>query len=211
METSKRYRLVHVKQNKWFSPANAARNIQSNGEYLVSYWPSWPMEESDMASFFFIGPGLSLGVKLVSTNDRPSYFSIIFRLFPNGGEKQKLRRNFHEPIGGSSKYICRNFRARNRRSDPPVFNSKQNLARKLYPTLKPSNLNEMTHLTHFFAQTAKCPRRFWEIDPQSFAHVVYTPIPRPDLHCCCCCCCCSYHTSFRLPALLVNSDGHSTM
>ena len=31
--------------------------------------------------------GLSLGADLVSTNDRLSIFSILFRLFPSGGEK----------------------------------------------------------------------------------------------------------------------------
>ena len=41
-----------------------------------------------MASFFFNGLGLSLGAKLVSTNGRPSYSSIIFRLFPSEGEKK---------------------------------------------------------------------------------------------------------------------------
>ena len=42
-----------------------------------------------MATFFSCnGVGLSLGAKLVSTNGRPSIFSIIFRLCPTGGEKQ---------------------------------------------------------------------------------------------------------------------------
>ena len=53
-----------------------------------------------MTSSFFNGHGLSLGrAKLVSTNDRPSYSSIIFRLFPSGGEKKKMRRILHEPVG----------------------------------------------------------------------------------------------------------------
>ena len=37
---------------------------------------------------FFVGFRLSLGAKLVSTNDRPSIFIIILRLFPSGGQKQ---------------------------------------------------------------------------------------------------------------------------
>ena len=41
-----------------------------------------------MTNFFFTGLGLSLGAKLVSTNDRSSMFSIIFRLFPSGGVKK---------------------------------------------------------------------------------------------------------------------------
>ena len=47
--------------------------------------------EGDMdGQFFFNGAlGLSLGAKLVSTYDRPSYSSIIFRLFPGGDEKKK--------------------------------------------------------------------------------------------------------------------------
>ena len=47
----------------------------------------------------------------------------------------------------------------------PVFNIKQNLARKLDPSLKPSNLKELTCLPHFYAQKAHCPRRFREIRP----------------------------------------------
>ena len=30
---------------------------------------------------------VSIGAKLISTNDRPSMFAIILRLFPSGGEK----------------------------------------------------------------------------------------------------------------------------
>ena len=53
------------------------------------------MAEGDMASFFYNGSGLSLGVNLVSTNTgRPSHFAIIFRLFPNGGEKNVAGRLF---------------------------------------------------------------------------------------------------------------------
>ena len=37
--------------------------------------------------FFFNGVGLSLGAKLVSTNDRPSYSLKIYRPFPSGGEQ----------------------------------------------------------------------------------------------------------------------------
>ena len=34
------------------------------------------------------GLGLSAGAELVTTNDRPSNISVIFRLFPSGGEKK---------------------------------------------------------------------------------------------------------------------------
>ena len=60
------------------------------------------MEEGDMASFFFYDFGSSLGAKLVSTNDRPSIFSVIFRLFASGGDKTKMRRILREPVGGMS-------------------------------------------------------------------------------------------------------------
>ena len=78
------------------------------------------MEEGDMASFFYMynGLGLSLGAKLVSTNDRPSKFSIIAGLF-QAGVKKKLCRIFarlHEPVGGTRMHVCRFFRAKNRRS-----------------------------------------------------------------------------------------------
>ena len=101
--------------------------------------------------FFFHGLGLSLGAKLVSTNDRPSYSSMIFRLFPSGAEK-KNAQHFHQPNGGTRRHMCRKFRENVRRVDLPAFNVEQNLARKLDPTLKPSNLKEISYLTHFYAQ-----------------------------------------------------------
>ena len=55
-----------------------------------------------MATFFFNGRGLSLRAKLISTNDRS---------FSNGGEKQ-MRSNFHEPVGGTPRVVCRVFRAK---------------------------------------------------------------------------------------------------
>ena len=75
-------------------------------------------------------------------------------------EANKLRRILREPVGGTPRHACTTFRANNRRSDLPVFNIKQNPARKLDPTLKPCNLKEITYITHFYAQMAKCPRRF---------------------------------------------------
>ena len=47
-----------------------------------------------------------------------------------------MRRILHEPVGGAPRHVCRKFRAKNRRSDLPLFNIKHNLARKLDPTLK---------------------------------------------------------------------------
>ena len=38
--------------------------------------------------FFFTDLGLSLGAKLVPTNDRPSFISIICRHFASGGENK---------------------------------------------------------------------------------------------------------------------------
>ena len=58
--------------------------------------------------------------------------------------------------------------------------SKQNLAKKLNLTLKPSNLKEKTYLAHFYAPKSKCPRRFLRDRPWNCAHVPYVPIPRPD-------------------------------
>ena len=69
--------------------------------------------------------------------------------------RKKLRRILHEPVGGTPRHVCRIFRAKHRRSDLPVFNIKQNLAKKLNPTLKPSSLKEITYLLK-----SKCPRRF---------------------------------------------------
>ena len=78
--TSVCYRLVHVTSPQ-LSPSRMPLAIsRSKCEYLVSYWLSWPVEEGGMTSFYFNhGLGLSLGAKLVSANNRPSIFSIIFR------------------------------------------------------------------------------------------------------------------------------------
>ena len=113
-----------------------------------------------MDSFLFYGLGLSLGAKLVSTNDWPSFFSNNIRPFFLPGAKNKLRSILHRPVGRTPKHVCRNFRAKNRRSDLPVFNIKQNLAKKLDPTPKSRNLKEITYLTQYCDQTSKCPRRF---------------------------------------------------
>ena len=42
-----------------------------------------------MASFKLYGLGLSLGAKLISATDRPSMFSIMFKLSPSGSENTK--------------------------------------------------------------------------------------------------------------------------
>ena len=79
-----------------------------------------------------VGLGLSLGgVKLVSTNDGLSIFSIIFRLFRMGGVKNlnapHYARSPLDVLQGMP--ACRN-RAKHRVSDLPVLNIKQNLANK---------------------------------------------------------------------------------
>ena len=95
----------------------------------------------------------------MSTNDRPSFFSILFRLFASGGEKT-LRRILHDPVGRTPRHVCTIFRSKNRRADLPVFKITQNLAKKLDPILKPSHLKEIMYLTPFHAQKSKCPRCF---------------------------------------------------
>ena len=108
-----------------------------------------------MTIFSINGFGLSLRTKLVSTNDRPSIFSIMFRLFSKRGRNTKLRRILQEPVGGAPRHVCGNFRANNRTSYLPMFNIKQNLAKKLDRTLKLSHLKEMTYRSHFYAKVQK--------------------------------------------------------
>ena len=83
----------------------------------------------------------------------------MFRLFLSGGEKS-LRRILHDPVGRTPRHVCSIFRAKNRKSDLPVFNSKQNLAKKMDPTLTPGHFKEIAYLTHFYKRNSKCPRRF---------------------------------------------------
>ena len=110
-----------------------------------------------MAIFFFNGLGLPLGAKLVSTNDRLSIFFNIFRFFPTGGEKLAAPHFARTGWRYTPRHVCRFFRAKHRRSDLPMFNIKQNLAKKLDPRLKPSHLKEIAYLTRFYAQKSNLP------------------------------------------------------
>ena len=74
-----------------------------------------------MAIFLFNGLGLFLAAKLVSINDRPSHFLILFRFFPSRGERKNMHCILHEPVGGAPRHGCRIFRSRYRRSDLPVL------------------------------------------------------------------------------------------
>ena len=47
-----------------------------------------------------------------------------------------------------------------------MFNNKQNLAKNMDATLKPSHLKGITHITHFYTQKAKCARHYLEINPE---------------------------------------------
>ena len=108
---------------------------------------------------FLNGLGLSLGAKLVSTNDRPSIFFSSTQFFYKRGRKKNCAAFCTirlDVLRGMSVI----FRSEKRRPDLPVFNIKQILAKKSDPTLKPRHLKEIKNLTHFYAQRSKCPRRF---------------------------------------------------
>ena len=75
-----------------------------------------------MAGFIFNGLGLPLGEKLVSTNDRLSNVSKMFRPFQSGGEHKQCASFCTTRLEVLVRHVCRIFRAKNRRSDPPVFN-----------------------------------------------------------------------------------------
>ena len=113
----------------------------------------------------------------MSTNDRPSFFSKIFRHFPRGSERKMEPHFARSGWTYSYRHACGNFRAKNRRSDVLVSSIKQNLAEKLDPTLQPNHLKETTYLTHFYAPKSKCPSRFYEIDPE-ILHVCSTCLSR---------------------------------
>ena len=75
--------------------------------------------------------------------------------FP-AGAKNKIAPRF-ERSGWTYAKACTRTKhiAKSRRSDLPYCNIKQDLARKLDPTLKPSHLKETTYLTHFHAENSK--------------------------------------------------------
>ena len=88
------------------------------------------------------------------------------RAFSQRGRKNKVCRVLHDPVGRTPRHACRNFRAEDGLSILPVFNFKQNLARKLDPRLKPSHLKEITYVAHIYACRSKRPGRFWDTDPE---------------------------------------------
>ena len=96
---------------------------------------------------FFNDIELSLGAKLVST--KMTHLRTLQRVsgsFQADARKKKRCCILHEAAGGTPRQVCRNFREKNRRSDLPVFNIKQNLAKKMNPTQKPINFKEITYL-----------------------------------------------------------------
>ena len=105
--------------------------------------------------------GCLLGAKLVSASGRPSIFFQSCLGFSRAGAKNNIAPHFARtgwrlvtPRRG-----CGFFRAKTRRSDMRMFNGKRSLAKKVDPALKPSQLKEVTYLTHLYAQKWKCPRR----------------------------------------------------
>ena len=98
----------------------------------------------------------------VSTNGEPSlFFNTIQAFYQRERNKKTMRRILHGPVGRTPRHVIRNFRAKYRSSDLPVFDIKQNLAKKLDPTLKSSHLNEgVTYLTSFLHTKAQISTPF---------------------------------------------------
>ena len=136
-------RLGHVKKTMffpWRMPLAIISSRRVNIWYRTDPRDQWKRVTRPV--YFFNGLRLSLGSKLVSTNNsRSSYPSKTSRPFPSGGEKKDRAAfctNRLKVLQGVSLYI---FSPRIRRSDLPVFNMKQNLAKKkLDHTVKSRNL-----------------------------------------------------------------------
>ena len=135
-------------------------------EYLVPYWPSWPMEEGDTASLFFGRPRAVSGSETRIDQWQAFIFFNIIQASSKRRQEIQMRRILHEPVGGTPRHVCNNFRAKNRTYDLPVFTTKHNLFLAKNWILKPSLLKEITYLTHFYAQKSKCPRSFWEMNSE---------------------------------------------
>ena len=150
------------KKKNDFSPPRIPRAISSqilnilynSDPHDQRKWVTWPNKQKK-----YIGFGLSLGAKLVSTNDRPSTCSTIFSFFFPAGAKTDCAA-FCTIHWNVLQGIPVEFSRQNSRSDLPVFNIKQNLAKKLDPRLKSSRLKDLAYPNHFYAQKSKCPRRF---------------------------------------------------
>ena len=101
--------------------------------------------------------------KLVSTNHRPSMFSIMFRLFTNRGEQKKMRRILHDPVHGLR--VLQGMSVESclqKNEDLTCLCSRAESRKKLDPRLKPNHLRgiKYIHLALFHARKSKCPRHF---------------------------------------------------
>ena len=112
------------------------------------------VEEGDTATFSFsygVGLPLLIGAKLVSINDKPSIFSLIIRLFRSRDEIFLAPHfvlsgwTYSELQGTSLEFFTQKI------EDLTCLCStlSTDLAKKNDPRLKPSNMKEITYLTHF--------------------------------------------------------------
>ena len=83
----------------------------------------------------------------------------MFTLFPRDRDKYKLRRIFRTARLKVLEDIPEKCFARYIDSDLPMFNINQDLANKLHPALRPSNLKERVVYIHVDPQKSKRPRR----------------------------------------------------
>ena len=105
------YRLVQVKKPK-FSPPLIPLAISSQ---RVNIWCHGdPHDRWKRVTWAFIFKPASGCLQ-----ERNSYlpmrglqFFNNIRLFPSGGEKTKLRRILHDPVGRTPRHVCRIFRAK---------------------------------------------------------------------------------------------------
>ena len=104
--------MVHVKKSKFSTPRIPLVISSQRVDIRYHNDPHGQCKRVTWPFFISTGLGLPLGAKLVSTDERPSIFSIIYRLFPNGGENQFPPHFLHDPVGRAPRHVCRKVRAK---------------------------------------------------------------------------------------------------
>ena len=74
-------------------------------EYLVSYPTPRAVERGNMDIFVFDGLRLCQGTTHVSTNDRCSFFSVMFRANPSRRRRKQMGRILHDQVGSTPRHV----------------------------------------------------------------------------------------------------------
>ena len=120
-----------------------------------------------IARFFVKDLGLALAPKVCPDESQASKEVNISQAFTATEEKKISFFFLDEPPPGAPRHVCTKFSTKYSKNWLRRANIKSGLTPKIQCTLKPSNYDAKPWFLHFTARKSKCPRRFWEIDPEN--------------------------------------------